>query len=154
MRFRIIELVGVTKAGSVRHAEEEKTEDENVIAEDLAAIGDESSRQINSPGASISPPIAIGDAQEIVPSHQREDTVSSPRQISKDKQALKTELCGTSEASRKSEGPICRICLSDENTLQNPLFSPCRCMGTAGHIHLDCLREWYIYIYIYIYYIG
>jgi E3 ubiquitin-protein ligase DOA10 len=37
----------------------------------------------------------------------------------------------------------CRICLGEEDdALLNPLFSPCKCAGSMGLIHLECLREW------------
>ena len=38
---------------------------------------------------------------------------------------------------------VCRICLGEEDGPEtNPLFSPCRCAGSIGLIHLECLREW------------
>mmetsp|Transcript_15905 Transcript_15905/g.24527 ORF Transcript_15905/g.24527 Transcript_15905/m.24527 type:complete len:116 (-) Transcript_15905:3042-3389(-) len=38
---------------------------------------------------------------------------------------------------------VCRICLNEEDEPQtNPLFSPCKCAGSMGLIHLVCLREW------------
>lgn len=38
---------------------------------------------------------------------------------------------------------VCRICLGEEDDgLGNPLFSPCKCAGSMGLIHLECLREW------------
>ncbi|CDW87477.1 fha domain [Stylonychia lemnae] len=44
------------------------------------------------------------------------------------------------ETSQTSGGiPLCRICLSEENDLENPLFSPCKCKGTMKFIHLQCL---------------
>ena len=36
----------------------------------------------------------------------------------------------------------CRICLSDQQTPEDPLISPCKCSGTMKFIHLKCLREW------------
>ena len=36
----------------------------------------------------------------------------------------------------------CRVCLSSENSEENPLISPCACAGSVKHIHLDCLKEW------------
>jgi E3 ubiquitin-protein ligase DOA10 len=38
---------------------------------------------------------------------------------------------------------ICRICLGEEeDPSHNPLFSPCKCAGSMGLIHLECIREW------------
>ena len=42
-------------------------------------------------------------------------------------------------------GPkTCRICLGDEEEEEadNPLIAPCKCTGTMGYLHKDCLREW------------
>ena len=37
----------------------------------------------------------------------------------------------------------CRICLSDEvRDFSNPIITPCRCSGSMGNIHLNCLRKW------------
>lgn len=37
---------------------------------------------------------------------------------------------------------VCRICLSEGQTEDNPLISPCDCAGTVRYLHLDCLQEW------------
>lgn len=37
---------------------------------------------------------------------------------------------------------VCRICLGEENSEEDPLISPCKCAGTMQYIHLECLREW------------
>lgn len=45
-----------------------------------------------------------------------------------------------SRKSNVSEG-MCRICFSEEtDPKSNPLISPCKCSGSMGMIHLDCLR--------------
>ena len=36
----------------------------------------------------------------------------------------------------------CRICYGDYNTAENPILCPCSCTGTAGGIHLNCLKQW------------
>jgi len=35
----------------------------------------------------------------------------------------------------------CRICLSEEEP-DNPIISPCQCIGSVKYIHLECIREW------------
>ena len=35
----------------------------------------------------------------------------------------------------------CRVCFHDDNTLDNPLITPCLCKGSIEHIHLNCLRH-------------
>lgn len=37
---------------------------------------------------------------------------------------------------------MCRICLSEYYTHENPLVSPCSCDGTMKHIHLHCLQRY------------
>ena len=43
----------------------------------------------------------------------------------------------------ESEEPkICRICWTADDEDANPLIAPCRCSGTVGYIHYQCLKEW------------
>ena len=37
---------------------------------------------------------------------------------------------------------MCRICLGEESDQPDPLIQPCKCAGSMGWIHLECLREW------------
>lgn len=37
---------------------------------------------------------------------------------------------------------MCRICLSESNDFENPLFSPCLCSGSLKFIHFKCLQTW------------
>ena len=37
---------------------------------------------------------------------------------------------------------VCRICLCSDDSNKNPFVVPCKCAGTMGLIHIDCLREW------------
>ena len=43
--------------------------------------------------------------------------------------------------SESFDGGCCRICLSEEEE-DNPLICPCKCAGSMGQIHLECLRSW------------
>lgn len=36
----------------------------------------------------------------------------------------------------------CRICLSEEESEDNLLISPCKCAGSVKFIHMRCLQEW------------
>ena len=38
--------------------------------------------------------------------------------------------------------PMCRICLSEDTTPGDRLLAPCRCKGTARHVHASCLDRW------------
>lgn len=43
----------------------------------------------------------------------------------------------------EDEGNQCRICLMEENTEENPLIKPCKCSGSMGLIHIECLQRWF-----------
>lgn len=36
----------------------------------------------------------------------------------------------------------CRICLDEEETVDNPIIQPCNCTGTMKNVHLLCFKEW------------
>ena len=36
----------------------------------------------------------------------------------------------------------CRICWSSEEDVNNPLIIACKCKGTVGLIHFQCLKNW------------
>lgn len=44
--------------------------------------------------------------------------------------------------SKLTELQTCRVCLSTEdvNEPNNPLIAPCKCAGSMGSIHIDCLK--------------
>ena len=77
------------------------------------------------------------------------DSESSPTRLKPSKNVIVPTLgenqtpIEVREASIGSTGlPLCRICLSEENDTDNPLFAPCKCAGTMKHIHLHCLQFW------------
>lgn len=37
---------------------------------------------------------------------------------------------------------ICKICLGNEPTKDNPLLAPCKCTGSVKFIHYECLKFW------------
>ena len=47
-------------------------------------------------------------------------------------------MSNNSEASKCH----CRICFSEENTPEDPLFQPCKCRGSIRQVHLKCLQQW------------
>jgi hypothetical protein len=56
------------------------------------------------------------------------------------KTTSKTSLSSTS--SKSSDYPdICRICHC-EGTIEEPLISPCCCLGTMQYLHQSCLQRW------------
>ena len=38
------------------------------------------------------------------------------------------------------DSTTCRICLDD--TIDDELFSPCRCTGSSKYVHISCLNKW------------
>lgn len=40
------------------------------------------------------------------------------------------------------EIPRCRFCWSSGADPSNPLFSSCKCSGSVGYIHFNCLKSW------------
>lgn len=44
--------------------------------------------------------------------------------------------------SQKGFEKMCRICFGDNDDSENPLVQPCKCIGSMGNIHIDCLRQW------------
>lgn len=42
----------------------------------------------------------------------------------------------------ENKAEVCRICITDEDTKENPLFAPCKCTGTMKFIHYECLKYW------------
>lgn len=36
----------------------------------------------------------------------------------------------------------CRFCWGNESTLENPCIVPCKCSGSVGFIHFECLKNW------------
>lgn len=46
-----------------------------------------------------------------------------------------------SEEAGSSRTMVCRICLS-EGDAGDPLICPCKCSGSMGQIHVNCLKEW------------
>jgi hypothetical protein len=44
--------------------------------------------------------------------------------------------------STSEEIPRCRFCWDTKAVPENPLFSTCKCAGSVGYIHFECLRSW------------
>jgi hypothetical protein len=40
------------------------------------------------------------------------------------------------------DAPRCRFCWGSNADTENPLFSSCKCSGSVGYIHFNCLRSW------------
>lgn len=40
------------------------------------------------------------------------------------------------------QATMCRICLLEGSTEDDPLITPCQCKGSIEYVHLGCLRHW------------
>jgi len=47
-----------------------------------------------------------------------------------------------SHSSSTTSMPICRICQLPSMEPNNPLLSPCRCLGSIRYVHSPCLKKW------------
>lgn len=39
--------------------------------------------------------------------------------------------------------PVCYMCFDEEDTPENPMITPCKCLGDTRFVHVDCLRKWH-----------
>ena len=46
------------------------------------------------------------------------------------------------EEEGEASGRWCRFCWASEATESNPLLGTCKCTGTVGQIHFECLSSW------------
>ena len=42
----------------------------------------------------------------------------------------------------EEEVPKCRFCWMQNADKQNPLLTTCKCSGSVGYIHFNCLKNW------------
>ena len=42
----------------------------------------------------------------------------------------------------EDERPRCRFCWMTNADKENPLFTSCKCSGSVGFIHFECLKNW------------
>lgn len=41
------------------------------------------------------------------------------------------------------DSPTCYMCFDDEDTSENPMITPCKCLGDTRYVHVNCLRKWH-----------
>lgn len=79
----------------------------------------------------------------------KEISINSNKQADLDNNTLHNKANEANNELEKSSKlkkgvlPACRICLMDDNTNDNPLISPCTCIGSVRFVHLLCLRQWH-----------
>ena len=52
------------------------------------------------------------------------------------------EVKGIQDIDESEDQVQCRICWGTENDDQNPLIIACKCKGSVGIIHFQCLKNW------------
>jgi hypothetical protein len=63
--------------------------------------------------------------------------------LSPKKDPLHVGMCDTDTEEEGVGKQPCRICLSETASDSDPLISPCKCTGTMGRVHLQCLQHWF-----------
>jgi len=49
----------------------------------------------------------------------------------------------TKSGKGSNAGVLCKICLYDKSDEENdPLISPCKCIGSVKYVHLKCMQNW------------
>ena len=91
----------------------------------------------------LSPAKSMGktdDEEATVPKLTEATLVQTP--LLPNNGTLTRQMSSSSSSSRTSDCPdICRICHC-EGTDDEPLISPCLCLGTMQYLHQACLQRW------------
>ncbi|CAM4887791.1 unnamed protein product [Rotaria socialis] len=80
------------------------------------------------------------EKEATVPKLNEETNVTIPLLSNKENLTDRTSVSSTSSSSSNSPD-ICRICHC-ETTKDEPLISPCLCLGTMQYLHQSCLQRW------------
>ena len=82
----------------------------------------------------------VDDKEATVPKLNEQTNVTTPLLSNKEILTRKVSLSSTS--SKTSDYlDICRICHC-EGTNDEPLITPCLCLGTMQYLHQSCLQRW------------
>jgi len=49
----------------------------------------------------------------------------------------------TNTNKSNDDTPVCYMCFDEEDTDENPLITPCKCLGDTRYVHVECLRKWH-----------
>ena len=80
------------------------------------------------------------EEEATVPKLNEQTTVTTP--LLSNSEILPRKVSLSSASSKTSDNPdICRICHC-EDTIDEPLISPCLCLGTMQYLHQSCLQRW------------
>ena len=50
---------------------------------------------------------------------------------------------GDTSKGVSSDHPVCYMCFDEEDTVENPMITPCKCSGDTKYVHVECLRKWH-----------
>lgn len=53
-----------------------------------------------------------------------------------------SSVCCAAHTEQEMASQICRICLLEGSSAEDPLIAPCTCKGSIEYVHLKCLRHW------------
>lgn len=54
------------------------------------------------------------------------------------------EIAASSRSdTHNNDVPTCYMCFDDEDSPENPLITPCKCLGDTRYVHVECLRKWH-----------
>jgi len=42
-----------------------------------------------------------------------------------------------------NDAPVCYMCFDEIDEGDNPLITPCKCLGDTRYVHVECLRKWH-----------
>ena len=80
------------------------------------------------------------DEEATVPKSNDQILATTP--FLSNKEPIPRQISLSSSSSKTSDCPdICRICHC-EGTNDEPLISPCLCLGTMQYLHQACLQRW------------
>jgi E3 ubiquitin-protein ligase MARCH1/8 len=80
------------------------------------------------------------EEEATVPKLNEQTIVTTP--LLSNNETLTRKISFSSKSSKTSDCPdICRICHC-EGTNDEPLISPCLCLGTMQYLHQSCLQRW------------
>ena len=68
-------------------------------------------------------------------------TMTENSDDSMDGEATMQRSVGVDNAT--NDHPVCYMCFDEEDTVDNPMITPCKCSGDTKYVHVECLRKWH-----------
>jgi E3 ubiquitin-protein ligase MARCH1/8 len=113
-------------ASTISHSDSQAKLTENEILIDESTMNDDEEEE---------------EEEATVPKSDDQTLITTPFLPNKES-SIPRQLSLLSSSSKTSDYPdICRICHC-EGTNDEPLISPCLCLGTMQYLHQSCLQRW------------